>query len=122
MSILKWIERNYFRSTIEREDALPHRDFTSLGNAINPEWRSGWSPDDRGSYETRRYVGQSAEGFHAGVEVACRVYDPIVWGEAYATPEKARDASREMERTRWEEIDSRPDCCAAVASGRRKED
>jgi hypothetical protein len=122
MSILKWIERNYFRPAVKREDALRHRDFTALGNAINPEWRSGWSPDDQGSYETRRYVGQSAEGFHAGVEVAYRVYDPIVWGEAYATPEKARDASREMERRCWEEIDRCQDGCTTVARGRREED
>jgi hypothetical protein len=105
MGILNWIRKNGNRVVAQRADAPDPRHFTALGNAIDPEWRGWWSPDATGSYETRRHVGQSAEGFHAGVEVCLRVYDRIVWSVAHATPEKAREAAGEMESRRREEIE-----------------
>ena len=104
MRIWNWIYRNRNRTT--RADGTRH--FSTLGNAIDPEWRSGWCSDDSGFYETRQHVGRSAEGFHAGVEISYRVYHRIVWGEAHATPEKAREAAREMESRRTEEIEDCP--------------
>ena len=98
MSILKWLREIGSCITAARDSAPAVLHFSPLGNAIDPEWRSGWSPDDSDFYETRRLVGHSAEGFHAGVEMSHRVCDRIVWGEAHATPEKARDAAGEMEK------------------------
>jgi hypothetical protein len=107
MNIWSWIHRNGRTMNRRASGSVPEH-FTAQGNAIDPEWRSGWSPDDDGVYETRRHVGQSAEGFHAGVELSRRISDGIVWSEAYPTPEKARGAAREMESTRWREIEAEP--------------
>src|SRR5580692_3923057 len=99
MNILNWIRKSGIRGKAQRADAHAPGYFSALGNAIEPEWGSGWSPDDSGRYETRRHVGQSAEGFHAGVEISYRVRGRIVWSEAYSTPERAREAAAEMECT-----------------------
>lgn len=106
MNIWSWIKRNGVRTVNPRTSAPVPEHFTAQGNAIDPEWRSGWSPDDGGSFETRRHVGQSAEGFHAGVELSRRMSGGIVWSEAYPTPERARDAAREMESARRCEIEA----------------
>jgi hypothetical protein len=116
VNILKWIHKNGNRKTPPAVVSARH--FTALGNAIDPEWRSGWSPDESGRYEMRRHVGQSAEGFHAGVEVSCRIYSRIVWGEAYPTPERALEGADEMESRRREEIEGCPEIEQAVARGR----
>jgi hypothetical protein len=115
MNILKWIRKSGNRTT---ERAGMHAFGTNPGGAIEPEWRSRWLPDDSGLFETRRHVGQSAEGFHAGIEVARRVCDCIVWSEAYPTPEKARDAAGEMERRRRQEIEKCPDMDRALGQRR----
>jgi len=104
MNILKWLEEIGGIAVTVTMRTPPPPCFTARGNAIEPEWHSQWSPDERGIYETRRVVGQSAEGFHAGVEISYRVYERIVWGDAHPTPEKARIASAEMERARREEF------------------
>jgi hypothetical protein len=115
MNILKWIRKSRNRTT---ERAGARATGTAPGDAIEPEWRSRWLPDDSGLVETRRHVGQSAEGFHAGIEVARRVCDRIVWSEAYKTPEKARDAAGEMERRRRQEIEKCPDMERALGQRR----
>ena len=118
MKLLKWLTRHFINAATPRADVRVREDFTSFGNAIDPEWHSGWSPGDSGAFETRRHVGQSAEGFHAGVEVSRRICDRVVWGEAHATPEKAREAARELECKRWEEIERCPEIGRAPG-GRR---
>jgi hypothetical protein len=110
MSLWKWIHRQGNHATRQWYSATAvHRDFSAIGNAINPKWRSGWSRDESGIYETRRCVGQSTEGFHAGVEISYRIHDAVVWSEAHATPEKARQAAGEMERRRREETENFPE-------------
>jgi len=99
MNIFNWIRKSGIRTKAQRVNTDAARHFSAHGNAIEPEWRSGWSPDDSGLYETRRHVGQSAEGFHAGVEISYRVRGRIVWSEAHSTPERAREAAAEMECT-----------------------
>jgi hypothetical protein len=101
---LSWLKRDKTESTTE---TVKPEYFTGKGNAIDPEWRSGWSTDESGLAETRRHVGRSVEGFHAGVEDAFRVgAGRIAWGEAQPTPEKAREAAGELERERREAIES----------------
>jgi len=74
--------------------------------AIVPQWRSGWNSTGTGKHETRRHVGESARGFHPGVEAARRItIGQIAWGEAYATPEKARAAATQLERIQREAIE-----------------
>lgn len=118
MSIFKWMREIGIRVTAPRDNAPAPRHFSPPGNAIDPEWHSGWSPDDSGLYETRQHVGQSAEGFHAGIEISHRVCDRIVWGEAHPTPEKAREAAGEMECRRREERENCPEIERA-SGGRR---
>lgn len=118
MNILKWIRKHRIHATAQPAGAHAAGHFTAPGDAISPEWRSRWLPDDSGSFETRRHVGQSAEGFHAGVEVSQRVCDRIVWSQPYATPEKAREAASEMERRRRQEIEKCPDMDRALGQRR----
>lgn len=108
MNLLKWIHKNGNRTTAAHADAAKTQDCSPHGNGIEREWRSAWSPDDSGFRETRRHVGQSAEGFHAGIEVSRRVSERITWSEAFATPEQARKGATEMERRRREEIEAAP--------------
>lgn len=97
MRIFNWIREIGNGPVAERRDASGPQHFTAAGHAVIPEWRSRWTPNETGLYETRKHVGQSAEGFHAGVEIAYRMSDPIAGGEPYATPERARQAAIEME-------------------------
>jgi hypothetical protein len=77
------------------------------GKTIEQEWRSTWRPVAASALEIRRHVGQSAEGFHAGVEVGRReAVGPIAWGDAQPTPEMARLIAGEMESVRREEIEN----------------
>ena len=115
MNILKWICKSGNWTT---RRARAHAVGTNPGSAIEPEWRSRWLPGDSGLFETRRHVGQSAEGFHAGIEVSQRVCDRIVWSDAYPTPEKAREAVGEMERRRRQEIEKCPDMDRALGQRR----
>jgi hypothetical protein len=118
VNILKWIRKHRIHATAQPAGAHAVGHFTAPGSAIEPEWRSRWLPDDSGFFETRRHVGQSAEGFHAGIEVAQRVCDRIVWSDAYPTPEKAREGASEMERRRRQEIEKCPDMDRALGQRR----
>jgi hypothetical protein len=87
--------------------------------AIAPEWHSQWLPDECGLHETRRHVGRSAEGFHAGIEVCYRLgMGRIEWDKAQSSPELARAHATQLENTRRERI---PGCIGErakpVASG-----
>jgi len=52
MNILKWIRKSGNRAT-EHAGAHAAGHFTAPGDAISPEWRSRWLPDDSGFFETR---------------------------------------------------------------------
>lgn len=110
MWFFSWItNRRKALGTRQDCDAWRRRHLSAKDGTIEPEWHSSWSPlDESDHYETRRHVGKSVEGFHAGIEVVYREgIGNIAWGEAYPTPEKAREAAGELERRREEEIAER---------------
>jgi hypothetical protein len=74
-------------------------------NAVAAEWHSPWRPFHCGVHESRRHVGCSSEGFHAGVEVCYRAgMGWIDWGKALPTPEIALAESARLENTRHEAV------------------
>jgi hypothetical protein len=103
MSFWRWLKRDKKTEATER----PKKErFPATANAIDPEWRSGWSADTTDLTETRRHVGVSEEGFHPGIEEVLRVgANRIVWGDAYPTPEMACGVAGELERERHQLIE-----------------
>ena len=99
---------NWLTNRKKRLNAQPDapRYFSAKGNAIAPEWHSSWSPDDTGVNETRRHVGQSAEGFHAGIETVCRIgLGRIDWSDAWPTAERAMQAAWKRESAERDLVD-----------------
>jgi len=105
MNILKWIRKPKTSATEPCVSGPSHPDVIGKENAIEPEWRGQWLPDISGFHETRRHVGISVNGYHAGIEVCYRAgMGRIDWSEALSTPETAYAVSAEMERKRRAEI------------------
>jgi hypothetical protein len=94
MGILDWVKS---RGKEPSGETAPAQHATNEGNPIKQMWKSEWRPDDQGLYEFRHHVGQSAHGFHGGLEVSGgRGESPFQWGQAKATPEEAKNASYGM--------------------------
>jgi hypothetical protein len=105
MNVLKWLNNIGPWIATPRPAALVPRHLSARGNAIEPEWHSQWLPDQCGLHETRRHVGRSVEGYHAGVEVCYRAgMGRIEWDNAQPSPETARAQSTQLESARRERI------------------
>ena len=107
MNILKWIRKSKTSKMVPYPDEPSHPDAGGRGNTIEPEWRGQWLADVSGFHETRRHVGISMNGYHAGIEVCYRAgMGRIDWSESLSTPESAYAVSAELERKRRAEIPS----------------
>jgi hypothetical protein len=107
MNILKWIRKPKTCATVPSANKPSQPDGGGKGNAIEPDWRGQWLADASGFHETRRHVGISANGYHAGIEICYRAgMGRLEWSEALDTPETAYALSAVLERKRRSEIPS----------------
>jgi hypothetical protein len=87
--------------------ACASRQISGHALVVVPEWRSPWRPFHCSVHESRRHVGCSGEGFHAGIEICYRLgMGWIDWGEAFPTPEIALAESARLENRRREAVHS----------------